>query len=374
MDFYSKYLKYKNKYLELKNQLGGALQQRQSNRNHEYENQNVNPANQTTNQLVNLDINCRDLEGINRYRLARNRVENQRDNEIYYNYRCSDNNVNNNDRGNRQQNTQPNNYGNGQLIYLDRHEINCHGTAIKDMQLQRNGDRIHYNYKCGNIPLRVSREDNRTGLNESGGNIFLDRHDTGCNDEEVLTKIRLNSNHVDGQPSRIEYVYTCGKSPIKIEIIPNDRGDTFSWLWVPLIYNVLTDITIRFPERFETVFNEFYNGYANRARLAPGFNNYETFNTFLAGRLRNTFGILTRAQILARTNPLIFEDGDLHLNGVSQDHVLGGIREQPPPLPDGTVPPAIYIFAGELSQFCGELARHLCREEVGLRGQRIFFY
>jgi hypothetical protein len=374
MYYYSKYLKYKNKYLELKNQLGGALHNRQSNRNHEYENQNVNPANQTTNQLVNLDINCRNLEGINKFQLARNQVENQRDNQIYYNYRCSDNNIDNNNRDNRQQNTNPNDYGNGQLIYLDRHDINCNGTAIQDIQLQKNGDRIHYNYKCGNIPLRVTHEDNRTGLNESGGNIFLDRHNTICNNEEVLTKVRLNSNHTDGQPSRIEYVYTCGKSPIKIEIIPNDRGDTFSWLWVPLIYNVLTDITIIFPERFETVFNNFYNNYANRARLAQAFNNFETFNTFLASRLRDRFGITTHAQILSRTNPLIYEDGHLHLNGVSQDHVLGGIPHQPPPLPNGTVPNAIYFLGGHLSQFCGELARHLCREEVGLRGQRIFFY
>jgi hypothetical protein len=151
MDYKNKYLKYKNKYLELKNQLGGALQQRQSNRNHEYENQNVNPANQTTNQLVNLDINCRGLEGINRFQLARNEVENQRDNEIYYNYRCADNDQYANDRGHRQQNTQPNDYGNGQLIYLDRHEIDCNGTAIQDMQLQKNGDRINYNYKCETI-------------------------------------------------------------------------------------------------------------------------------------------------------------------------------------------------------------------------------
>jgi hypothetical protein len=374
MYYYSKYLKYKNKYLELKNKLGGALQHRQSNRNHEYENQNVNPANQTTNQLVNLDINCRGLEGINRFQLARNQVENPRDNEIYYNYRCADNDQYANDIGSTQQNTNPDEYGNGQLIYLDRHEINCHGTAIQDMQLQRNGDRIHYNYKCGNIPLRVTHENNRTGLNETGGNIFLDRHDTGCIHEEVLTKVRLNSNHQDGQPSRIEYVYTCGKSPIKIYHIPNNAGDTYSWLWVPLIYNVLTDITIRFPNTFQNVFNQFYNGYANRARLAPGFNNYETFNTLLAERLRNKFGITTRAQILARTNPLIFEDEHLHLSGISQDHVLGGIPYQPPPLPNGTVPNAIYFLGGHLSQFCCELAKHVCREEVGLRGQRIFFY
>jgi len=371
MNYYSKYLKYKNKYLELKNQLGGELIDRESGRNHEYEGQVVNDANRTTNQLVNLDINCRDLEGIHKFRLGRQYDrEEDRDNQILYRYRCANNDREHNDRGNRQQNTNPDEYNATQLSYLGRHDIDCHGTAIKDIQLQRNGDRINYNYNCGNIPLRVTRENIETPVNHHIGNIFLDRHDIVCNEEEVLTKVRLHSP----TDTQIQYVYTCGKSPIKIEIIPNDRGDTFSWLWVPLIYNVLTDITIRFPERFETIFNEFYNGYANRARLAPGFNNYETFNTFLAGRLRNTFGILTRAQILARTNPLIFEDGDLHLSGVSQDHVLGGVREQPPPLPDGTVPPAIYILAGELSQFCGELARHLCREEVGLRGQRIFFY
>ena len=108
--------------------------------------------------------------------------------------------------------TDPNDSGGGNTIYLDRHDISCKDNEIlTGLQLLKNDEgKIGYLYACvpSNKPLQ-SRELS-TGMNDYGGgnSIYLDRHDIKCNDDEVLNELKLRRSD-DG--SQLEYKYKCVK-------------------------------------------------------------------------------------------------------------------------------------------------------------------
>ncbi|OAD19459.1 hypothetical protein THIOM_004905 [Candidatus Thiomargarita nelsonii] len=103
--------------------------------------------------------------------------------------------------------TGTNNDGNGNIIFLDRHHVNCGNKALLGFRLFRpTGSTIAYKYTCGSRSMgQITTK--RTGTNDDGnGNlIFLDRHHVDCGNK-VLLGFRL----FRPTGSTIAYEYTCG--------------------------------------------------------------------------------------------------------------------------------------------------------------------
>jgi len=97
-------------------------------------------------------------------------------------------------------------------VYLDRHTVDCDNKPITQFRLGRNsdGDKIQYKYKCGNTTASNSCRDVTTEYNDQGeGNvIYLDRHDVKCNEGEYLSKFRLDVKDDDPQ-GKYRYEYKC---------------------------------------------------------------------------------------------------------------------------------------------------------------------
>lgn len=352
MDYKIKYLKYKNKYLSLK-QIAGSLQVKQTAKNREYDDDNIR---QTTSRLVGLDIDCRANNGINRIKLSREERDDNpvANNRIFYDYKCNTSNHYN--IPNLQNSTAPNDYGSGDIRYLDRHNINCGDTEIKDIQFIKNEDgTIQYNYKCGNLTLKdfVNRETEfqETGANHNriSRNIYLDRHNINCPDEKILTRVQLQTQ--DGYRD-IKYNYRCGRLPeLKIETI-QPAYNTYSFLWVPLIYCVLPDVRIEFYPEFEEDFNLINTRVNNRGgRFVLPFRNFEEYKPWCVNILRGKLGAdnITRNNILhgPRINLIYTEDSNLHLASNAQNDFFS------------------IDTAWGLPTFASSLVQHLCANRVG---------
>jgi hypothetical protein len=154
------------------------------------------------------DINC-DGQPINQFKLSRNPAN---WNQLRYDYQCSSG-------GNLGQdvskNTDFNNDGAGNTIFLDRHDIKCGSNEVlSQFKLNRNpanGGQYRYDYKCktNNDQQPLSCRAVTTSANDfgKGSTIFLDRHDIKCNDDEVLNQFKL-TRPTDGT---INFNYTCCK-------------------------------------------------------------------------------------------------------------------------------------------------------------------
>ena len=94
-------------------------------------------------------------------------------------------------------------------VYLDRHTVDCDNKPITQFKLHRkDGDKIQYKYQCGDTTSNSCR-DVTTEYNDQGdGNvIYLNRHDIKCNEGEYLSKFRLNA----GDNDKYRYEYKCCK-------------------------------------------------------------------------------------------------------------------------------------------------------------------
>ena len=96
-------------------------------------------------------------------------------------------------------------------VYLDRHTVDCGNKPITQFKLHRNsvGDKIFYKYHCAKSPNSNTCRDVTTEYNEQGdGNvIYLDRHAVNCNEGEYLSKFRLDA----GDTGKYRYEYKCCK-------------------------------------------------------------------------------------------------------------------------------------------------------------------
>jgi hypothetical protein len=100
--------------------------------------------------------------------------------------------------------------GGGNSIYLDRQNIDCKNNAIKRFHLVRDGaGKIKYEVTCSSGDLGSSTNKD-TGANDWGGgnSVYLDRHNIECGSDSVLSQFHL-SRPSDNQ---IRYDYTCKKS------------------------------------------------------------------------------------------------------------------------------------------------------------------
>lgn len=110
--------------------------------------------------------------------------------------------------------------GDGESVYLDRHDVRCnHGEGLSYWHLQRGsggsgwGARrrtIRMQYKCCAVPGIASCSSYSTWLNSDGGGetVYFDRHDLDCHrfGKTVMTRWRLNRA---GTSNRIRFDYTC---------------------------------------------------------------------------------------------------------------------------------------------------------------------
>lgn len=154
--------------------------------------------------LIYLDrhaLNCKS-SGIGALRLFRPTI-----NQIAFSYQCEFGGGD--DAVGAEQNTPANEDGGGNVIYLDRHGVDCGGKALQYVHLYRpSATQIAYQYRCGSQALTNVME-YRTPANEDGaGNaVFLDRHDVRCPAGDVLSYMRLYRPTA----STIAYHYKCGK-------------------------------------------------------------------------------------------------------------------------------------------------------------------
>jgi hypothetical protein len=103
--------------------------------------------------------------------------------------------------------------GGGNTIYLDRHHINCGMKPISEFWLKRPSDnQINYAYKCSNLSHTNECRDLYTPFDDDGnGNVlYLDRHNVKCEEDEAVTEMVLQRN-IEG--NKIRYKYKCCKMP-----------------------------------------------------------------------------------------------------------------------------------------------------------------
>ena len=103
-------------------------------------------------------------------------------------------------------------HSNGNMVYLDRHRMNCGGTGYiaSMLHLQRSGRKMRYKYKCCSFRDKaVCRLVYKTTLFRSDGGgdgMYLDRHSVNCGRSGFINDIRVqrNSGH-----NKIRYSYWC---------------------------------------------------------------------------------------------------------------------------------------------------------------------
>lgn len=148
------------------------------------------------------NLTC-DSNGIKRFRLVRDGKGKYR-----YDYTCSSGG----DLGaSTSKNTGFNDEGGGNMIYLDRHNIDCGVDGVlSQFKLNRSGqNQYRYDYSClaSKKPLQC-RDVTTPGNDDGGGNaVYLDRHDISCNDDETVNQFRL----VRPTNNTIQYKYKCCK-------------------------------------------------------------------------------------------------------------------------------------------------------------------
>jgi hypothetical protein len=146
------------------------------------------------------DINC------NGKALSGLQFVNKGDGNFHYEYKCSSGGEL---QGPVDKSTPLNEWGGGNPIYLDRHDIDCGAESVlTQMALKTDNGQIQYKYKCAPAKKNLTCRDVATTMNDSGGNDmrYLDRHAIKCNDNEALSKVRFVNG--DGGKS-LQYAYRC---------------------------------------------------------------------------------------------------------------------------------------------------------------------
>lgn len=149
------------------------------------------------------DMNCGNAP-INQFRLQRNSDLNQ----YQFNYKCSSAMQLDRPIGNA---TPWNDEGGGNAVFLDRHNVDCGANnVLTRTHLRRKGDgNYQYEYSCArsNRPLKCRKA--TTGFNDEGdGNsVYLDRHNVECNGDEALSQFHLQRSGL----GTYQFQFTCCK-------------------------------------------------------------------------------------------------------------------------------------------------------------------
>jgi predicted nucleic acid-binding Zn-ribbon protein len=103
--------------------------------------------------------------------------------------------------------------GGGNMVYLDRQKVDCGDTPITDFLLRRpTNNTINYAFKCSNLPHNGNCRELVTPHDEDGGGntVYLDRQNVECGEGEAMTSFRLTRNATG---DRVNYTYTCCTMP-----------------------------------------------------------------------------------------------------------------------------------------------------------------
>ena len=132
-----------------------------------------------------------------------------RGNQINYKYQCGGATSGAGIR----KNSGTNHWGGGHTLYLDRHRVDCGPNPLHQFKLVRpNHHSIRYNYKCGNRRHSGRCRALNTGFNQGHRmSIYLDRHKIRCHNDEVLKSFKLNRQPRTGWPGKMRYDYQCCK-------------------------------------------------------------------------------------------------------------------------------------------------------------------
>jgi hypothetical protein len=167
--------------------------------------------------LAGLDVTCRQSKknplALSQFHLKSGSAGFEK-NTIKYDYKClagveKEHTISGFDSGGKHTNCDT--HGDGNTVYLDRHNVDCGKSPILEFKGNRcmSTDKYRYKYRCGNHKSENCR-DVSTNFNEEGsGNVvYLDRHDVKCKEgEEYISKFKLSRN---GE-GKYRYDYTCCK-------------------------------------------------------------------------------------------------------------------------------------------------------------------
>lgn len=112
---------------------------------------------------------------------------------------------------NLNQSTPDQDWGDGAIFYLDRHDVDCKKAALQGFHLRRPNDRsLSYAFACSSskaIKQNVVQKEtpwNSTNDDDKKSAHYLDRHEVKCDNKYALQKFALVR---DG--NRIQYKYRC---------------------------------------------------------------------------------------------------------------------------------------------------------------------
>ena len=183
--------------------------------------------NGNTRELFGHNIECPYNQILKQYKFVRNWQENPT--KFHYQYQCVDNPNRTSDFIDKK--TELDDYGNGQHVYLDRHNIECPPKyALNKIQLtgqiENDPKQIQYQYRCYDTNINnITHHDTR--FNEEGNSIvYFDRHNIECPDNTVLNSVKLNrGKDENGNWNKIRFDYKCGSISHHYDYINSNNID-----------------------------------------------------------------------------------------------------------------------------------------------------
>ena len=130
-------------------------------------------------------------------------------------------------------------------------------------------------------------------------------------------------------------------SQIKIE---KNEAETYSNVWVPLIYCALDDILVIFPYGFIEDFNNLCDEFQKSTKsfhVLP-FNNFDDYKNYMNSRLKKDYGITKREEICKKTihhhnkgeyeDCKLYEDSEYHLQDKYQNDIFNFVDDSQKPV------------------------------------------
>jgi hypothetical protein len=128
--------------------------------------------------------------------------------------------------------TPKNDWGNSEIFYLDRHNVNCGSNeAVQGFKLIRPTSKLlSYKYVCKSKSPSISEKtyEDKTGANETAGNKkrsanYLDRHNVMCKNGYALQRFKL-----EREGNKIFYSFKCVQvscdANLSLETTKTDNG------------------------------------------------------------------------------------------------------------------------------------------------------
>jgi len=103
--------------------------------------------------------------------------------------------------------------GGGNMTVLKNHKVDCGDKAISEFVLRRpTGTQINYAFRCSNLPHTGQCREMVTSYDAdgSGNSVYLDRQNVSCGEGEAMSSFVLEQN---SSKNRVRYNYKCCAMP-----------------------------------------------------------------------------------------------------------------------------------------------------------------